>query len=183
MMPVSSGRLLGGKTGRLVAVVACLWGAWGCAAVGNSGATLPYASREGVAVLAPTVIGLKVQASGAAVSSAGLDRPPHPLVLCAPPRPSRVGLWAADNDAAWVDFVVNERGLVESAKIESESAADFGRAAVAAILTWRFEPMTCAGAPVKVELRELVYTGYPPDQPRPACPPVAQVSPQFVFYR
>lgn len=148
-------------------LISCIGGLWGCeTASGDSSKVLPYSS-EGVVVTAPTIAPANKLAEGEATTEVKLDKPPHPLFTCAPKAPFRIGIRLNAGDSALVYFIVDERGLVEKAKVKSESAADFGEEAVRAVLKWRFEPMTRAGKPVEVELSELFYTGYPPDMMTP----------------
>ena len=126
----------------------------------------PY-SWKGVAAKEPTVAPANNPGKGESATAVGLDKPPHPLFTCPPKIPFRIGIRQNAGDFVSVNFVVDERGLVESAKIKSESAADFGEEVVRAVLKWRFEPMTRAGKPIKVELCEHFYTGSSPDRQPP----------------
>lgn len=80
------------------------------------------------------------------------DEPPKPSLTVNPVYP--LGLLRDGKEGrATVGFVVSEKGTVVFAEVMKTSDPEFGKAAAAAVLCWRFEPATRAGAPVPTVLR------------------------------
>lgn len=58
------------------------------------------------------------------------------------------------NGSATINFVVGESGTVLSAQIQKQSLPEFGYAATAAIMHWRFEPGKKDGQPIPFALQQ-----------------------------
>ena len=83
-----------------------------------------------------------------------LDRHPVPLSVPGPFYPPELRKKQIEGIAE-VYFIVDEKGLVERADVKTASNPAFGRAAVAAVLSWRFAPLTRQGKPVKVAFLQV----------------------------
>ncbi len=80
-----------------------------------------------------------------------LDKPPKPLAIPSPYYPPALRRQRIQGYAE-VYMIVDERGMVEKATVKAATRPEFGRAAVEAVLSWRFEPMTRQGKPTKAAL-------------------------------
>lgn len=78
-----------------------------------------------------------------------LDRHPRPLAIPGPGYPPALESQGITG-VAEVYFIVDEKGMVQSARVGYASRPEFGQAAVSAVLNWRFEPMTIKGKPTKM---------------------------------
>ncbi len=78
-----------------------------------------------------------------------LDNDPQRVVAVAPVYPFQ---FKRDGISGWVKLiiVIDERGRVINAKVESSSHREFERPGQEAVMQWRFEPGTRNGKPVKV---------------------------------
>ena len=85
----------------------------------------------------------------------GLDRPPHPIEITMPIYPALLEKRGVEG-VAEVYLIVNEHGMVERAAVKSASREEFGLAAVSAVLSWRFDPITRQGKPVKVAFLQVL---------------------------
>lgn len=78
-----------------------------------------------------------------------LDKPPRPLTMPAPMFPACMRNKSSLGSAE-VRIIIDEKGMIDKIHVTKASEKEFGDAAVAAVLNWRFEPMTVKGKPTKV---------------------------------
>ena len=83
-----------------------------------------------------------------------LDKHPRPLAIPTPVYPRSLEKQGIQGTAE-IYMIIDERGMVESARVSSATRPEFGEAAINAVLSWRFEPMTRQGKPTKVALAEV----------------------------
>ncbi len=78
-----------------------------------------------------------------------LDNDPQRIVAVAPVYPFQ---FKRDGINGWVKLIIiiDERGKVVNAVVESSSHREFEKPGIEAVLQWRFEPGTRNGKPVKV---------------------------------
>ncbi len=74
------------------------------------------------------------------------DRPRYPV------RMRRAGIAGA----ALVEFIVDDQGKVRDARTFRATHEDFGAAATAAIMTWKFNPGLKNGRPVATRMQEII---------------------------
>ncbi len=87
-----------------------------------------------------------------------LDNDPQRMVAVAPIYPFQ---FKREGISGWVKLiiVINEKGRVIKADVESSSHREFEQPGIDAIMQWRFEPGTRNGKPVKVRrLQPISYT-------------------------
>ena len=77
------------------------------------------------------------------------DRPPM-LVRAAAPRYPAAALHAGRAGEASVLFEIDEQGMVSNATLEAATAPEFGEAALQAIRSWKYQPATRDGKPVRI---------------------------------
>jgi TonB family protein len=85
------------------------------------------------------------------LSAHGEYKPPSPD-RAHPHPPIQFPAWRAffgDSASLVVDAVVDEKGNVISAAVDQPTGKSFDRAAVDAVMTWRYAPATVGGQPVK----------------------------------
>jgi protein TonB len=58
--------------------------------------------------------------------------------------------------AALVEFIVDDQGKVRDARTFRATHEDFGAAATAAIMTWKFNPGLKNGRPVATRMQEII---------------------------
>jgi TonB family protein len=85
----------------------------------------------------------------------GLDEQPKPIFLQVPIYPPSLKEQKISGFAE-VSFIVNESGLVESLRVTNATHSEFAEAAAAAVLLWRFKPMTKSGEPTKVGFKQRI---------------------------
>lgn len=83
-----------------------------------------------------------------------LDEAPVPVLVPSPRYPADL-LKRGVEGSAEVIFIINEVGMVDSIRVKSATHRQFGEAAVAAVIYWKFEPMTKNGKPTKVAFRQV----------------------------
>jgi TonB family protein len=79
----------------------------------------------------------------------GLDEPPQIIVMSQPRYPAALKEKKIEGFAK-LDFVVDEKGKVVSAKVRKASRPEFGLAAVQSVLHWRYVPMRRNNKAVKM---------------------------------
>lgn len=88
---------------------------------------------------------------------------PEPLVVTDPVWPYALLMEGATGEAQ-VEFLVTPRGDVTDVKLRSASHPEFGRAALAALETWQFEPAIRDGRRVEVPLlKKVEFPAVPAD--------------------
>ena len=101
-----------------------------------------------------------------------LDSPPQPIFTKTPNYPRTIQDKSTAGEAQ-IEFFVDKDGAVQLPKIVSASDPHFGYAAVQAISTWRFKPVTKAGQPVITRIRvPMKFT--PTADTRPAAAAASQ---------
>lgn len=90
------------------------------------------------------------------VSIGQLDKIPRPLSMPSPKFPASL-MNKGVQGSAEVCIMVDEKGVAEKIHVTKASEKEFGDAAVAAVLNWRFEPMTVKGKPTKVEFIQKFF--------------------------
>lgn len=80
-----------------------------------------------------------------------VDEPPAPLKTVKPTYPNELKRDGVEGLAA-VSCVIDETGVVQSAKIVKSSNPGFERAALDAIVKWKFKPAKKDGKEVKVRV-------------------------------
>jgi TonB family protein len=88
---------------------------------------------------------------------------PKPLNVSSPGYPEEL-TDTGMNGQAEVDFVVKADGSVDDAALAMASHRAFGRAALAVVKTWKFQPATQDGAPVDVHATQRFTFTAPFDQ-------------------
>ena len=83
----------------------------------------------------------------------GLDRPPQLRRVARPVYPPALRKQGVEGNAV-VFFIVDERGVVVSARVHSASHPAFAQAAIRAVVSWRYAPMTRGGEPTKVGFQQ-----------------------------
>jgi TonB family protein len=99
----------------------------------------------------------------AAVSSFAQKVAPKPLNVSSPGYPEEL-TDTGMNGQAEVDFIVKADGSVADAALAMASHRAFGRAALAVVKTWKFQPATQDGAPVDVHATQRFTFAAPFDQ-------------------
>ncbi len=83
---------------------------------------------------------------------ADLDEKPEPLYRIAPKYPFNLKRSGVQG-RVFLLFVVNEKGLVENARVTESPHPEFSKAALDAINIWKFNPGKKGGKPVKTRIR------------------------------
>jgi TonB family protein len=87
------------------------------------------------------------------ISFKNIDGTPKPISLQMPIYPPSLKQRKIEGFAEVV-FVIDESGFIESLRVIDSSHREFAEAAAAAIIQWRFEPMTKNGEATKVSLKQ-----------------------------
>jgi len=104
----------------------------------------------------------------------------HPQKPTAPRYP-RKELAASVNGQAVVCMLVGTDGKVsEASVISSQPTPAFGEAALAAVKSWRFDPLTQDGRPTKFIVQQTVYFKMPPE--RISGPTMPIVADRYFYY-
>ena len=82
------------------------------------------------------------------------DSLPRLLQGNAPEYPVKL-LRAEITGQAIIDFTINVNGQVVDAKVASASAPEFGKSAIIALRSWKFQPATLHGGPVALRARQI----------------------------
>ena len=77
------------------------------------------------------------------------DSPPR-LVSATAPRYPAAAARARKSGQASVVFCVDESGSVTDVAIESATSPEFGQAALQAVMSWKYQPATLAGEPIRI---------------------------------
>ena len=84
---------------------------------------------------------------------------------------------------ALVFFVVSEDGIVRDAQFAEATHPEFGDAAVAAVIQWRFRPGRIGGQPVSTVLRVPIVFSITSNEPLEELPPDTPVEGPVVNFR
>ena len=128
----------------------------------------------------PLIICVLIALAGCATPTPG-DQYPVAVTTAKPVYPFAL-FQAKTEGSALIEFVIDTKGDVVSARVVETNAKEFGEAAVSAIYKWKFKPGVRNGRLVNVRMRVPFYfaladrASQQPPEPTPAAvaPPAGQ---------